>query len=65
VRLGVESGLLAIALTPVVITGGIDLSSGALLGLAAVTWARSGAMPAGRLRLRRAGRSRWARQAAR
>jgi len=38
VRLGVESGLLAIALTPVVITGGIDLSSGALLGLAAVTW---------------------------
>ena len=36
VRLGVESGLLAIALTPVVITGGIDLSSGALLGLAAV-----------------------------
>jgi rhamnose transport system substrate-binding protein len=38
VRLGVETGLLAIALTPIVITGGIDLSSGALLGLAAVTF---------------------------
>ena len=35
-RLGVELGLLAIALTPIVVTGGIDLSVGALLGLSAV-----------------------------
>jgi rhamnose transport system permease protein len=35
-RLGVELGLLAIALTPVIVTGGIDLSVGAMMGLAAV-----------------------------
>ena len=35
-RLGVELGLLAIALTPVIITGGIDLSVGAMMGLAAI-----------------------------
>ncbi|MGH9159513.1 MAG: ABC transporter permease/substrate-binding protein, partial [Vicinamibacteraceae bacterium] len=35
-RLSVELGLLAIALTPIIITGGIDLSVGSLLGLAAV-----------------------------
>ena len=35
-RLCVEIGLLALALTPVIITGGIDLSVGSLLGLAAV-----------------------------
>jgi rhamnose transport system permease protein len=35
-RLSVELGLLAIALTPVVISGGIDLSVGAMMGLAAV-----------------------------
>ncbi|HMF93015.1 MAG TPA: substrate-binding domain-containing protein [Vicinamibacterales bacterium] len=35
-RLGVEVGLLAIAMTPVVVTGGIDLSVGAMMGLAAV-----------------------------
>ena len=35
-RLAVEIGLLALALTPVIITGGIDLSAGSLLGLAAV-----------------------------
>src|SRR4029453_2411284 len=35
-RLGVELGLLAIALTPVIITGGIDLSVGAVMGLAAI-----------------------------
>ncbi len=35
-RLSVEIGLLALALTPVIITGGIDLSAGSLLGLAAV-----------------------------
>lgn len=38
VRLSVEVGLLALALTPIVVTGGIDLSSGALLGLCAVTF---------------------------
>jgi len=36
VRLGTEVGLLALALTPVIITGGIDLSVGSLMGLAAV-----------------------------
>jgi rhamnose transport system substrate-binding protein len=35
-RLGVELGLLAVALTPIVVTGGIDLSVGAVLGLSAV-----------------------------
>ena len=37
-RLSVELGLLAIALTAVVISGGIDLSGGAVIGLAAVTF---------------------------
>ena len=35
-RLSVELGLLAIALTPVIVTGGIDLSVGAMMGLSAV-----------------------------
>ena len=35
-RLNAELGLLAVALTPIVITGGIDLSVGAMMGLAAV-----------------------------
>lgn len=35
-RLAVEIGLLALALTPVIITGGIDLSVGSMMGLAAV-----------------------------
>lgn len=35
-RLSVELGLLAVALTPILITGGIDLSVGAMMGLAAV-----------------------------
>jgi rhamnose transport system permease protein len=35
-RFSVELGLLAVALTPVIITGGIDLSVGAMMGLAAV-----------------------------
>src|SRR5437588_12269921 len=35
-RLSVELGLLAVALTPIVVTGGIDLSVGAMLGLSAV-----------------------------
>ncbi len=36
VRLTVEVGLLALALTPIIVSGGIDLSSGALLGLSAI-----------------------------
>ncbi len=37
-RFSVELGLLAIAMTPVMITGGIDLSVGAMMGLAAVVF---------------------------
>lgn len=36
IRLSVEIGLLALALTPVIITGGIDLSVGSMMGLSAV-----------------------------
>src|SRR4029450_7604264 len=35
-RLSVELGLLALALTPVIISGGIDLSVGSMMGLSAV-----------------------------
>jgi rhamnose transport system permease protein len=35
-RLSVEIGLLALAITPVIITGGIDLSVGSMMGLSAV-----------------------------
>src|SRR5688572_2231099 len=35
-RLSTELGLIAIALTPVIVAGGIDLSVGSMLGLAAV-----------------------------
>jgi rhamnose transport system permease protein len=38
VRLSVELGLLALAMTPIMITGGIDLSVGSLMGLAAVVF---------------------------
>jgi len=38
VRLSVELGLLALALTPIMITGGIDLSVGSIMGLAAVVF---------------------------
>jgi rhamnose transport system substrate-binding protein len=38
VRLSVELGLLALALTPVMITGGIDLSVGSMMGMAAVVF---------------------------
>ena len=37
-RLSVELGLLAIALTPVIVSGGIDLSVGSMLGLSAVVF---------------------------
>jgi rhamnose transport system permease protein len=49
-RLSVEIGLLAVALTPVIVTGGIDLSVGSLMGLSAVLlgklW-RDGHLPIG------------------
>jgi ribose/xylose/arabinose/galactoside ABC-type transport system permease subunit len=48
VRANAEIGLLALALTPVILTGGIDLSCGSLLGLSAIvfgaTW-RDGGLP--------------------
>ncbi|MEN3338478.1 MAG: rhamnose transport system substrate-binding protein rhaQ [Acidobacteriota bacterium] len=47
-RLSVELGLLAIAMTPVVVTGGIDLSVGSMMGLAAVVFGaayRDGHLP--------------------
>ncbi len=40
VRLAVEVGLLALALTPVIVAGGIDLSVGALMGLSAVLFGK-------------------------
>ena len=39
-RLGVEVGLLALAMTPVIVSGGIDLSAGSLLGLSAVLFGK-------------------------
>src|SRR5689334_12975182 len=39
-RQNVELGLLALALTPVIVTGGIDLSVGSLLGLCAVLFGK-------------------------
>lgn len=39
-RLAVEVGLLAAALTPVIVAGGIDLSVGSLMGLAAVAFGK-------------------------
>lgn len=50
IRLSVELGLLALALTPVIITGGIDLSVGSMMGLAAVVFGaawRDGGLPVG------------------
>ena len=47
-RLAVEVGLLAVAMTPIIITGGIDLSVGSMMGLAAVTFGilvQNAAMP--------------------
>jgi rhamnose transport system substrate-binding protein len=37
-RFSVELGLLAVALTPVIVAGGIDLSVGSMIGLAAVSF---------------------------
>ncbi len=38
VRLGAELGLIALALTPVIVTGGIDLSVGSMMGFCAVAF---------------------------
>jgi rhamnose transport system substrate-binding protein len=38
IRFSVELGLIAVALTPVIITGGIDLSVGSMMGLSAVAF---------------------------
>ena len=40
VRLSVEIGLLALALTPVIVSGGIDLSVGSLMGLSAIVFGK-------------------------
>lgn len=40
VRLSVELGLLALALTPVIVSGNIDLSVGSLMGLSAVVFGK-------------------------
>ena len=48
VRHSVEIGLLALAMTPVILTGGIDLSVGSLLGLCAILFGklwRDGGLP--------------------
>ena len=50
VRLSVELGLLALALTPIMITGGIDLSVGSIMGLSTVVFGvlwRDGGLPIG------------------
>ena len=60
VRQGTEIGLLALALTPVILTGGIDLSVGSLLGLCAVVFGklwRDAHLPAGARGRLHAGRS--------
>jgi len=44
-RLSVEVGLLSLALTPVIVTGGIDLSVGSLMGLCAVIFGMSARLP--------------------
>ncbi len=38
IRLAVEIGLISVAMTPVIITGGIDLSVGSMMGLCAVVF---------------------------
>ena len=40
IRLSVELGLIAVALTPVIVSGGIDLSVGSLMGLSAVVFGK-------------------------
>ena len=52
-RLSVELGLLAVALTPILITGGIDLSVGSMMGLRRSSSAPRRAISDCRCRLRR------------
>ncbi len=50
IRLSVEVGLLALVMTPIILTGGIDLSVGSLLGLCAIVFGklwRDGHLPIG------------------
>jgi len=50
IRVSVEVGLLALAMTPVIVTGGIDLSVGSLMALSAVLFGkmfRDAGMPVG------------------
>src|SRR5438045_9682609 len=49
-RLSTEIGLLALVMTPIILTGGIDLSVGSLLGLSAILFGkfwRDAGMPIG------------------
>ena len=39
-RHSIEIGLLALAMTPIILTGGIDLSVGSLLGLCAILFGK-------------------------
>ena len=64
-RLSVELGLLAIALTPILISGGIDLSVGSMMGLSAVVFGAAARDWGCRCRWRRCWRSRRASRAAR
>jgi len=43
-RFSVELGLIAVAMTPVIVTGGIDLSVGSMIGLAAVVFGATSAV---------------------
>src|SRR5258708_8655132 len=52
-RLGVELGLLALAMTPVIVTGGIDLSVGSLMALSAALMGMMWGVAGGRVRRRR------------
>src|SRR5438552_17004576 len=50
VRHSVEIGLLAVVMTPIILTGGIDLSVGSLMGLCAILFGklwRDAGLPAG------------------
>src|SRR5260221_10400619 len=40
IRHSIEIGLLALAMTPVILAGGIDLSAGSLLGLCAIVFGK-------------------------
>ena len=60
-RLSVEIGLLSVALTPVITSGGIDLSVGSLMGLSAVVFGELCATGGSRSGWRRRRRWSWVR----